>query len=602
MARLPALLPRRLLLAAVPISAPAPALAQSIVFAENFEGGGLGAYVETDPSGSPAATLWHGEPFCVGPNGSYTAVPTAPPVTFPSIAGLPGAITILGPLLDDAVVTIPVPIPFSLNGSPVATLNVDTNGPVSAGAFSDFSNDRIPSTAAPNGWTAAWWDDLFVTPAGAVRGAIVGGSVVLEWTGLEHFPGNGSGETATFQVRLDPSPANTIALLYDGATFSLGTDPWSATIGIENATGLAGLDPTGLGAANSAFPATNFLLVPSASNPGTPLPASMGTGAAAYNRGDLGIYDYDTGGTNAGAIESPAISTPAGAAVTLAFDTSRDTEPGTGFDQSFVDVRPAGGQWASLIQVSSLTPCSTPTTVSTPVLGVGGAPWQHRFRFDTIGPAANAYLGWVVDNVSVSASGTGPSVRTLHAIAPASTTTTVAVEEGPPNGAAGLFFSTAAGPPLPILPSSPEPVWLDLSQTSFLVPIPLDSSGDGSVSFTYPTPNATFGIYFQCALVPGLVLTSASGTAQADLGGGQAAVLAYRIKTGVVRVDAIANPGLDLDLERVAPGGAVTNLGTATVGATGTVVLQTTLVPPLASGETLQLVVANAVVAELSLQ
>ncbi|MCI0585977.1 MAG: hypothetical protein L0323_03940 [Planctomycetes bacterium] len=36
------------------------------VFAENFGTGGLGAYVETDAAGNPAATLWHGEASCNG--------------------------------------------------------------------------------------------------------------------------------------------------------------------------------------------------------------------------------------------------------------------------------------------------------------------------------------------------------------------------------------------------------------------------------------------------------------------------------------------------------------------------------------------------------
>lgn len=37
---------------------------QVVVFSENFEAGGLGAYVETDADGAPASTLWHGEFDC----------------------------------------------------------------------------------------------------------------------------------------------------------------------------------------------------------------------------------------------------------------------------------------------------------------------------------------------------------------------------------------------------------------------------------------------------------------------------------------------------------------------------------------------------------
>ncbi|MGH7152275.1 MAG: hypothetical protein ACREIU_16330, partial [Planctomycetota bacterium] len=38
----------------------------TVVFSEDFQGPGLGAYTETDPSGNPASTLWHRETTCNG--------------------------------------------------------------------------------------------------------------------------------------------------------------------------------------------------------------------------------------------------------------------------------------------------------------------------------------------------------------------------------------------------------------------------------------------------------------------------------------------------------------------------------------------------------
>src|SRR5881397_2410074 len=37
----------------------------------------------------------------------------------------------------------------------------------------------------------------------------------------------------------------------------------------------------------------------------TPIPATMGTNAAAYNQGDIAVWTYATGGTTTGCLESP---------------------------------------------------------------------------------------------------------------------------------------------------------------------------------------------------------------------------------------------------------------------------------------------------------
>ena len=74
----------------------------------------------------------------------------------------------------------------------------------------------------------------------------------------------------------------------------------------------------------------------------TPIPPSMGTGAVSYNQGDIGIYNYATGGPNTGCLQSPLIPAPPGSAVTLAFEYTKETEGGgiTAFDQCFVEARP----------------------------------------------------------------------------------------------------------------------------------------------------------------------------------------------------------------------------------------------------------------------
>ncbi|MCI0587126.1 MAG: hypothetical protein L0323_09835 [Planctomycetes bacterium] len=52
------------ILGAPALAFPTTAPAQIVVFSETFEGASLGAYVETDADGVPAATLWHAESDC----------------------------------------------------------------------------------------------------------------------------------------------------------------------------------------------------------------------------------------------------------------------------------------------------------------------------------------------------------------------------------------------------------------------------------------------------------------------------------------------------------------------------------------------------------
>src|SRR5262245_9296308 len=229
-------------------------------------------------------TLIPGPPGPPGPPIlNYIASPIAP--SFSSILGSPSAVLLHGVGSDDVLSpAAPLPIPFSFYGVPMGVFRVDTNGPVSFGLVgaSDFTNDPIPAAAAPNEFTSAWWDDLHTGPVGSVLYDVVGGSLVIQWNAVEHFPANGSGELATFQVVLNPSPADSIEFHYDTSTFTSGADPWTATIGAEDGTGAIGLDVTGLGAVNTVFPATDFILnlcTPCGSTEsfGAPCPSTIGT-------------------------------------------------------------------------------------------------------------------------------------------------------------------------------------------------------------------------------------------------------------------------------------------------------------------------------------
>jgi hypothetical protein len=162
-------------------------------------------------------------------------------------------------------------------------------------------------------------------------------------------------------------------------------------------TGLAPYSETGSG----PLPVPTLWHAESLCDVGVPIPTSMGTKAAAYNLGDAGTYNYNTGGANSGSLQSPFIAASVGAAsasLFLTFDYMRETEGGATFDQSFVEVRPAGGAWVLASQIVDQQPCGTPAHVSVAV-PLSGGNWQHRFRFSTGDAVANGFRGWYVDNV-----------------------------------------------------------------------------------------------------------------------------------------------------------------------------------------------------------
>ncbi|MCI0589482.1 MAG: hypothetical protein L0323_21925 [Planctomycetes bacterium] len=145
----------------------------------------------------------------------------------------------------------------------------------------------------------------------------------------------------------------------------------------------------------------------------TAIPPGMGAGAAAYNRGDEGapVYNFDTGATNEGALQSPAVAVPTGTkGLVLSFDTLRVGEEGATFDQSFVEAREVGDLgWAPLAQLINQVGCGDDPDAIT--LGFGkntisslvGSSFEHRFRFDSIDDVSNNGLGWYVDNVEILA-------------------------------------------------------------------------------------------------------------------------------------------------------------------------------------------------------
>ncbi|MGH7151615.1 MAG: hypothetical protein ACREIU_12995, partial [Planctomycetota bacterium] len=184
----------------------------------------------------------------------------------------------------------------------------------------------------------------------------------------------------------------------------------------------------------------------------------------AYNQGDLGIYTYDTGATNAGALLSPPVlSLAAASTILLAFDYVKETEGGgvATFDQCFVETSPAGaGTWSVALQVTGNTGGCGPIVSQTAVLpaGLAGILFEHRFRFDTVDAAFNAFYGWAVDNIRVGEApgGAFPAfVEAFEALTVPGVTVGTMAEEDPAGVPVDTLwhaeaFCDAAATPIPV--------------------------------------------------------------------------------------------------------------------------------------------------------
>ncbi len=410
-----------------------------VVHTEDFETGGLGAYTEVDIIPGGGNSLWHGDAIC---------------------GDLPGT---LATCFDDNTSTIQaMPFPFSFFGVAKTQFRANSNGWMimngAGSTASSFTNTVFPSTAGPEDLACPWWDDQELTVGGIskISTLLTGtpGTQVLTvqwtanatWTSANACPVN-DGSNLTYQVQLYEATGD-IEFRYDHAGFLAGTVAISASVGAENAAGTVGVDATGLGIANTTFPTsggfpTDLLLAPAAGTyvvsaiapawssivgmpgevnllaataaaPGAtiPMPVSFGTNAASYNRGDElpPVYNYTIpAGANSGAIESPVFAVPAGAFdLAVSYDTHREMETGTSFDQSFVEARGgASPNWGQVFMQTTNSSCSAgPTTITASSAATqtlaGKLGGQIRFRLNTVDGVANATDGWSVDNVSVS--------------------------------------------------------------------------------------------------------------------------------------------------------------------------------------------------------
>ena len=148
---------------------------------------------------------------------------------------------------DDTFSTLNITFPFPFFGQTYSTAYVSSNGFLALGSSAGataYLNAAIPTTAAPNGLIAAFWDDLYPGTTGSVHAGVGGspGSRVLyvEWFNVPHFSLSGSG-TATFEVALHEATGE---IRYQWLDTDLGNPTWnlgaSATAGLERTDGVVG--------------------------------------------------------------------------------------------------------------------------------------------------------------------------------------------------------------------------------------------------------------------------------------------------------------------------------------------------------------------------
>lgn len=146
---------------------------------------------------------------------------------------------------DDAQFTAALPFGFPFYGNSATSVSVGSNGflRLDSGAATSYANAAIASTAEPNGFIAAYWDDLDPSSGGAVGTGTLGtpGSrqFVVTWDNVPHF--SLAGSALSFQVVLEEATGDFVLNYRDvvvgSSTYDYGR---SATVGVENPQGTAG--------------------------------------------------------------------------------------------------------------------------------------------------------------------------------------------------------------------------------------------------------------------------------------------------------------------------------------------------------------------------
>ena len=184
---------------------------------------------------APLARKDRGGPDAFGYTWVDSDEPGGPTFEWVDISGTGRSVS----LSDDANRQVTLPWAFPFYGTDRTAMFVSSNGFLSfdGRGASEYTNDPIPDTSAPNALIAPYWDDLNPSLGGRIYTQDMGdGRFVVQYQEVPHF--SAASETTTFQVILSRSGAITFQYLAMNDDVS---DPNSHTIGIENDNGTDGL-------------------------------------------------------------------------------------------------------------------------------------------------------------------------------------------------------------------------------------------------------------------------------------------------------------------------------------------------------------------------
>ncbi len=166
--------------------------------------------------------------------------------TFVSIAGQGTTVSLSSS--DDGSGEVPMPFPIVFGGQTASTLSVGSNGIVvvnDSTNASSLSNDVMPSSTAPNGVIAAFWQDMYAV--GSVYYAVSGTTgrrvLTIEWDDIGPYISSYR-NTDLLSVQVKFAEADGTVSIHYGPRMNTGGASWaSGSIGIENLDGTAGAAP-----------------------------------------------------------------------------------------------------------------------------------------------------------------------------------------------------------------------------------------------------------------------------------------------------------------------------------------------------------------------
>jgi len=137
---------------------------------------------------------------------------------------------------------------FNYYGNNYSQFHVTSNGLVMFGSGSnDYTEDAIPSGGSPNNFIAAFWDDIVIDPSGKILYTTIGAApnrkCIIQWTNMGFF--SSTVLMGTFSVILYEG-SNNIQIQYRSIIDNTSdrSHGSSATIGLENSSGTAGIQYT----------------------------------------------------------------------------------------------------------------------------------------------------------------------------------------------------------------------------------------------------------------------------------------------------------------------------------------------------------------------